>query len=140
MVSRKAWLRATREACGTSQQDLARRLGVRPLTVRRWEREDGPEPPEDVMGHLALALEAHDRAVAELVRSALEEARSTGAATLEVRREHGEDGPLSPQELNRIATDAAAELRRAGIPVEWRYPGEGQTPVVREHHRQGEAQ
>lgn len=124
MVSRKAWLRATREACGTSQQDLARRLGVRPLTVRRWEREGGPEPPDDVMGHLERALEAHDRAVAELVRSALDEARSTGAATLEVRREQGEDGPVSPQELNRVATDAAAALRGVGIEVEWRYPGE----------------
>lgn len=53
----KAW----REAHGMTQEELAQLLGVRAISVSRWERS-AQRPP----GHLLeLALEALDRRLAE---------------------------------------------------------------------------
>lgn len=46
-------LRRHREALGMTQDDLARELGVKMMTVSRWERGVYPIPR-----HIALAIEA----------------------------------------------------------------------------------
>lgn len=46
-------LKRRREALGMTQEQLARELGVRMMTVSRWERGVYP-----VARHIALALEA----------------------------------------------------------------------------------
>jgi transcriptional regulator with XRE-family HTH domain len=48
------WVRRQREAVGWSQRDLARRLGVYPTTVERWELGQRRPSPEHVskMGSL----------------------------------------------------------------------------------------
>ena len=50
MIRTKADFRALREELGLSQTDLGRALGVKTLTVKRWEK-DGPDGflvPDDV--------------------------------------------------------------------------------------------
>lgn len=46
-------LRQRREALGMTQDDLARELGVKMMTVSRWERGVYPIPR-----HIGLAIEA----------------------------------------------------------------------------------
>jgi transcriptional regulator with XRE-family HTH domain len=46
-------LRRRREALGMTQDDLARELGVKMMTISRWERGVYPIPR-----HIALAVEA----------------------------------------------------------------------------------
>jgi len=46
-------LKRHREALGITQDDLARELGVKMMTVSRWERGVYPIPR-----HIALAIEA----------------------------------------------------------------------------------
>ena len=46
-------LKRRREALGMTQDDLARELGVKMMTVSRWERGVYPIPR-----HIALAIEA----------------------------------------------------------------------------------
>jgi transcriptional regulator with XRE-family HTH domain len=46
-------LKRHREALGMTQDDLARELGVKMMTVSRWERGVYPIPR-----HIALAIEA----------------------------------------------------------------------------------
>jgi len=46
-------LKQHREALGMTQDDLARELGVKMMTVSRWERGVYPIPR-----HIALAIEA----------------------------------------------------------------------------------
>jgi transcriptional regulator with XRE-family HTH domain len=46
-------LRRRREALGMTQDDLARELGVKMMTVSRWERGVYPIPR-----HIGLAIEA----------------------------------------------------------------------------------
>lgn len=130
-VSRKAWFRAVRESCGYSQQDVAVASGVRVLAVKRWERQDGPEPPEDVCRWLAKALSEHDALVAEMCSGIMS---STGAVAVldlyrtqeDCDRAYGTDAKACPPYgyLNAIARSAAERLRSAGVTVQWRYPGE----------------
>ena len=57
----KPWparVRAIRAALGVSQEELARRLGVRQATVNRWERQDGQgRVPQRQSAALLEALE-----------------------------------------------------------------------------------
>lgn len=132
MYSRKAWFRATREVCGISQLDVADEADVRVLTVKRWERPDGPEPPEDVCRWLSEALSDHDAAVDEMCSGIMS---STGTvAVLDLYRTQeecdrafgGTEGAGVPFGFrNAITRDAAERLRSAGLMVRWRYPGEG---------------
>lgn len=129
MAGRKAWLRATREICGMSQQEVADATGVRVLTVKRWERQGYPEPPEDVCRWMLTAREDHDRAVDEMV-SALSRGKK---AVIDIYRSQvdcerefgGTEGAAVPFGYrNSIARSAAERLRLAGVDVVWRYPDE----------------
>lgn len=129
MAGRKAWLRATREICGMSQQEVADAVGVRILTVKRWERQGFPEPPEDVCRWMLAAREDHDRAVDEMV-STLSHGRT---ALIDIYRSQadcdrefgGTEGAGVPYGYrNAIARSAAERLRLAGVDVVWRYPDE----------------
>lgn len=129
--SRKAWFRATRELCGISQQDVADEADVRVLTVKRWERLDGPEPPEDVCRWLLDALEDHDSAVDELCAAHVSGSGPVAALALFRTQEEcdrafggteGADVPFGYR--NAIARSAAERLTRMGFPVRWRYADE----------------
>lgn len=48
MKHTKTNFRAIREICGLSQADMADLAGVSISTIKRWERPEGQEPPDDV--------------------------------------------------------------------------------------------
>ena len=57
MKKTKAALKALREECGLSQQDIADEAGVNILAVKRWENPEYPGriPPDDVWQFLLQA-------------------------------------------------------------------------------------
>lgn len=64
-VMTRAELRARRAALGMSQRDLAARLGVRQVSVSRWERGE-TQVPEGIDAELRAMESAQDDAVARL--------------------------------------------------------------------------
>lgn len=127
--SRKAWLRATREIVGMSQQEVADAVGVRVLTVKRWEKQGFPEPPEDVCQWMLAARENHDQAVDEMVaalgrgkRAVIDFYRSQEDCDREFGGTEGAGVPYGYR--NAIARSAAERLCLAGVDVVWRYPDE----------------
>lgn len=49
MIKTKAAFRAMREDCGMTQQDVADEIGVRLISVKKWENhEQERQPPDDV--------------------------------------------------------------------------------------------
>lgn len=129
-MSDKARMRALRETVGLTQPDLAEMVGVRPLTVKRWEREDNPwEPPEDVIAQLERLLAVQAEAV-EAAMGVVSGLPDGGSVQLRYYRdqamydEHGRDeGPVGV--ANATARAVAAKLRGLGYEVGYSYPGEG---------------
>lgn len=132
-MSRKAWMRAVRETCGISQQDLADRAGVRVMTVKRWEKQGEAEPPEDVLAYLAQELEAHDAYVRDMVDSLAGSLGRDEKALVDIYRTQADsdreyegtgEEPIPYQRWNACNIDAANRLRQLGVEVVWRYPNE----------------
>ncbi len=132
----KADFAALRETVGLTQANLADDLGVNPRSVKRWEQPgmDGYEPPED-------AWEVLD-AYAETQRRMVDHARETVISTGEEAGRQPEQVVLtyfrSQEQYDRLGRDegwygvananaraVAAELRRYGFSVVFRYPEEG---------------
>lgn len=121
-----AWLRATREMLGLTQQDVADAADVRVLTVKRWERGD-QEPPADVVAWLEDLSEMQRDTVEAAVSAAVASAPLRGAVQLTYYRTQeqydelgGGDGPVGMANAN--ARLAAARLDAMGYSVGWSYP------------------
>lgn len=128
----KADFRAMREECGLTQQDAADALGVRVLTVKRWERPGFPEPPDDAWAYLnsmrdrmvEMAEFAADKAVE------LRDETGAGAIALTYFRDQSQydeagrdEGPVGF--ANAVARLTASYLEVEGFEVEFRYPDDG---------------
>lgn len=70
-IRTKADFRAVRESVGMTQQDVANEANVTLMTVKRWERPDGPEIPAEIVGFMAACRRTQDedaRRYVEMVR------------------------------------------------------------------------
>ena len=127
-MSRKAYMKWARTVCGVSQRELADAVGVRVLTVKRWERPDESEPPEDVMEWLARAVEAHCHDVDELVETCERGAERRDHVFLDWYLDQ-QQSDLAGQGVpygyaNAVTRDAAQRLAADGYHVVMRYPDE----------------
>lgn len=140
MERTKAEFRALRETVGFSQHALATELGVRPLSVKRWERPDidGYNPPADAWDLLDSYLAAHDRMVAETFAEVRRQVKAIGrkpdCIPITYYRNQAQFDALGRGEgyygvANANARALAGKLRRAGYTVEFRYPGEGAATI-----------
>ena len=65
-MTTKATLKAMREMCGLTQQDVARELGVTDRSVRRWENPEQPHtPPQELIDFIADSFRAHFDAISQ---------------------------------------------------------------------------
>ena len=136
MAKTTASFRALREMCGLTQQNVADALGVRALTVKRWERPGFPEPPDDAWAYLnsmrdrmvEMAEFAADKAVE------LRDETGAGAIALTYFRDQSQydeagrdEGPVGF--ANAVARLTASHLEVEGVDVEFRYPDDGAVPT-----------
>ena len=136
MERTKAEFRAMREAVGFSQQALASKLGVRPLSVKRWERPDidGYYPPADARDLLDSYIAKHDQMVTEAFAEVRRQVKAIGrkpdCIPITYYRDQAQYDALGRDEgyygvANANARALSGKLRRAGYTVEFRYPGGG---------------
>ena len=127
----KANFRVMREVCGLSQQDVADALGVRVLTVKRWERPGWPDPPADAWEYVGVSLDAHDAAVTSMAAVALARRDTDGVEEVAITyyRDQaqydafGRDpGPVGV--VNARARSVGELLSREGFEVSYAYPDE----------------
>lgn len=129
----KADFRALRESIGLSQTDLGRMLGVKTLTVQRWEKEgpDGYLIPDEAWDVLDERAEVHGQMVDHMVERCVTAFEAHGdypkVVTITYYRSQedyeafGRDrGPFGF--ANAAALDTARELRRLGFSVRFEYP------------------
>jgi transcriptional regulator with XRE-family HTH domain len=105
MGGKRQDLAARRRALGLTQESLAERLGVTPITIRRWETGDtksGPRPyaRHQLARHLQVPAEELEELLAEGMRK--RSARAVGTMAGEVSTpgstDHGEDASTSVPE------------------------------------------
>ena len=130
----KAKFRAMREQSGYSQQALANAIGVKVLTIKRWEHEKqtaqpSPDAWQVLEQTLAAQREAADYAV-EVALQAEELPNSPRRAVLTYYRDQAmydaygrDEGYFGVANANARAAGEALELE--GFEVEYRYPTEG---------------
>lgn len=126
----KATFRAMRERLGLTQQDAADALGVRVLTVKRWERTGFPEPPDDAWAYLNSMRDRMVEMAEFAADKAVELRDETGAIALTYFRDQDQydatgrdDGPVGF--ANAVARLTASYLEVEGFDVEFRYPDDG---------------
>lgn len=128
----KADFRAMRDECGLTQQDVADALGVRVLTVKRWERPGFPEPPDDAWGYLDGERDRMVRMAEFAVSKALELRDETGVNSIALTyfRDQAQydtagrdDGPVGF--ANALSRLTASYLDAEGFEVEFSYPDDG---------------
>lgn len=132
-IRTKADFRALREELGLSQTDLARTLGVKTLTVKRWEK-DGPDGftiPDEAWDVIDERAEVHGQMVDHMVERCVSAFESHGdypkVVTITYYRSQGDydafgrdRGPFGF--ANAAALDTARELRHLGFTVRFEYP------------------
>lgn len=131
--------RALREQVGYSQQDVADALGVKVLSVKRWENPEYPfEIPQDAWDILDEAYRLQHTVVAAAVDRACGAGEATGMhadvpvvlAYWRTQRDYDERHPLDPGsygQANATARAVAEKLRDLGFSVSFRF-----TPTVPE--------
>lgn len=128
--SRKAWLQATRETCGISEDEFAAVAGCTVGEVILWEMPEGPEPPEAVCQWLAGALADRNEQVDGLVEGAVATHGPTEPVIFEYVRTPEDFARLFPHLVaakvpvsyhNATLRSAAERLRYLGIPVVWTF-------------------
>ena len=129
----KAEFRAMRETLGITQQRLADDLGVKVLSVKRWESPSKPQnAPEDAWELLDELMAAQDVAVATALAQVSETADRMGKEPDEVvlpywsnQQDYMEHHYLAAEsdaswtEINATSRRVAAVLRDYGIKVRW---------------------
>lgn len=113
-----AEFKAERECCGLSQADVADALGVRPLTVKRWESGYTPVP-SFAAEWVGEQLDAHYNAVADALE-AVESQPDEAVVWMRYRRT-GEPGAGV---ANARTREVCAELRSLGRDVRLAYADE----------------
>ena len=130
MAKTKANFRALREMCGVTQQQVADELGVRALTVKRWEKGETPIPG-DAMAWLTGCVEEHDAGVAENLGRILATIPADGEVCLTYyRTQEQADAEAYPEQagpygfLNAVTRSTAERLVAMGYRVSFTYPDE----------------
>lgn len=131
MARTTASFRALREMCGVTQQQVADRLGVRVVTIKRWERGDSPVP-EDAMALIMSAMAEHDAGVADDLARILASAEPGAEICMPYYRSQAQaDLDCDPGEtagpynfLNAITRSTAERLVAMGYRVSFSYPDE----------------
>lgn len=140
MTLSKAQFREIRERCGISQQMLARKAGVKVLSVKRWEKPGEAEPPADVQAWLEHMLTQHVEAVEAALDAVDEMTETQGHAPSHVdllyyrSQEHydryGRDkGDYAI--VNARSREIAAILEAHGIEARFKYPEDDETGFQR---------
>lgn len=133
-----AELKALREGCGLSQVEVAKAADTGQRSIARWESTDERyDAPKRVWRYLREVERTQDEQVKYCVDAAKEQAKALGDPTVvaltyyqsqEQYDKFGRDeGPVGW--ANAVARKTAAELRRLGFEVEFRYPNEGAIPT-----------
>lgn len=132
-IRTKADFRALREELGLSQTDLGRALGVKTLTVKRWEK-DGPEGflvPDDAWDSIDEWADLHRRSVDCMVERCVSAFEKHGdypkVVTITYFRSQDDYDACGRDQrpfgfANAVARGAARELRRLGFEVRFDYP------------------
>lgn len=130
MERSKAEFRAMRETLGITQQSLAQELGVKPLSVKRWE---SPKYPQQAPGDAWSLLDDLEREQIESCSAAIAKAsqrprEATGQArqvevpywssAADYEASRGSDG-LTWTEANATSRRLAAVLLDRGLSVVW---------------------
>lgn len=130
MAKTTANFRALRELCGVTQQQAADALGMRALTVKRWEKGDTPIPG-DAMAWLMGCVEEHDAGVAENLGRILAALPAGGDVSMTYyRTQEQADADAYPEQagpygfLNSITRSTAERLVAMGYRVSFSYPDE----------------
>lgn len=125
-MSNSADFRARRERCGLTQLDVADALGVRTMTVKRWEKTAEPDAPADAWEFIE-AVETARRAVVKQAEEAALRYGERGAVQLTYYRTQEQfdafgrdEGPFGVANANAIAV--ADRLESMGFDVGWAYP------------------
>lgn len=132
-VRTKSEFRALRETVGLTQQRLADDLGVKVLSVKRWESTSKPQtPPKDAWDILDMLMERQDVAVQAALSQVEQTAMLHGSYPKEVMlpywsseedyRQHHyvkDNGDESWTEINATSRRVACALRDRGIRVKW---------------------
>lgn len=130
MAKTTANFRALREMCGVTQQQAADALGVRALTVKRWEK-GYTSIPGDAMAWLMGCVEEHDAGVAENLGRILAALPAGGEASMPYyRTQEQADAEAYPEQagphgfLNAVTRSTAERLMAMGYRVSFSYPDE----------------
>lgn len=130
MAKTTANFRALREMCGVTQQQAADALGVRVLTVKRWEKGETPIP-DDAMGWLMECVAEHDAGVSESLGRILAALPAGGEVCMTYyRTQEQADAEAYPEQagpygfLNSITRSTAERLVAMGHRVSFSYPDE----------------
>lgn len=124
----KADFKARRETLGLSQSDVADVVGVTKTSVKRWERPDFPEPPEDVWEWLELCEQAQkdtvEQAVSAAIACSIDKNKAVQITYYRSQEQYdalGRDaGPFGMANAN--ARMVASRLTSLGIDVDFAYP------------------
>lgn len=118
----KAEFRALREMVGLTHQGMADRLGVKIMSVKRWESPKYPQmAPLDAWKLLDALSFAQAQKVADAIARASEEGRAivpywSAAATYDASAPGAEE---TWTEANATSRRIAAVLFARAVPVEW---------------------
>lgn len=127
----KAEFRATREMLGITQQRLADELGVRTMSVKRWESPRYPQQaPDDAWALLDDLMAIQDEAVASALEVVRSMEKSQGHGPVEVKlpywssqRDYDEHHYVTDEgdwtEVNATSRRVAMMLRWLGFGVRW---------------------
>lgn len=111
-----------RQRCGLFQEDVAEALGVRPLTVKRWEKEGQADAPDAAWEFLADEEAARRGRAGAIVDAAKGAGGSVASLPFPCVPAEGEGA--DERRARSAALLAADELERMGFAVSWIDPSE----------------
>lgn len=119
---------AIREFIGLSQQELGEAVGASSQAVKRWQRPDWPDPPEDVWEYLESMAETFVSMKNQIVLSC-QDKRCVRLLYFRTREEFERlaASPYPVGFVNAVARYSWQSLLGFGVSVEFEYPEEGQT-------------
>lgn len=129
----KADFKALRELCGLTHGDVASALGVRNLSVKRWENPNTEpgwyEPPQDAWDYLDEMRERMEARADSMTLQAIDARDRSGSSEVEVpyhrgrgEHNHDHDGPEPVGFANAAARLAWLHLESEGFDVRFRFP------------------